>query len=222
MNLKIQKEFYMKILLNLIIASIVFSTIAISEEDEDLEAKVTKIIGTQGKKLTEKKFAGLNFSVGVSLTVNADSEDRIKDATVVNNIVRVTKENNYVPRVMLEAHYFFKGDKNSFFGDEISGELLSRFSAENKWGIGPFVAIESSAENIINAVALGVMVGFKKNSDQTDTSSWNFGLGVVVDPNVQILGEGLYADQPLPVGETEVRFMEKSQVGVLILSSYNF
>jgi len=48
------------------------------------------------------------------------------------------------------------------------------------------------------------------------------GLGYVVDPNVQILGEDVNANQPLPTGESEIRFRETSQGGLLLIVSFTF
>jgi hypothetical protein len=54
------------------------------------------------------------------------------------------------------------------------------------------------------------------------SSSWNLGIGVVVDPNVKTIGDGVEPNAPLPRGETQVRFKEERQVGVLILASFTF
>jgi hypothetical protein len=53
-------------------------------------------------------------------------------------------------------------------------------------------------------------------------SSWNLGVGLRVDPKVRVLGDGIVADQPLPAGETQVRFKDDAQLGVMVLSSFTF
>lgn len=77
---------------------------------------------------------------------------------------------------------------------------------------------------MIQAIALGVMVGFKRNDKPDDTSSWNIGIGAVVDPSVKVLGDGLEVNAPLPAGENEkeVRLQDKSQWGVVVLTSFSF
>jgi hypothetical protein len=60
------------------------------------------------------------------------------------------------------------------------------------------------------------MMGWKK-SDQT--SSWNIGLGLVADPNVQTLGDGLSENKPLPGNETVIRYKETTQYGLMLLFS---
>ena len=52
--------------------------------------------------------------------------------------------------------------------------------------------------------------------------SFNIGIGVMMDPSVKILGDGISENQPLPLGETTVRTKETSQWGVLFMVSYNF
>lgn len=71
---------------------------------------------------------------------------------------------------------------------------------------------------MIQAAALGVMVGFRRANNQ----SFNLGIGIAVDPSTRVLGEGLRANQPLPAGETEIRFKEESQYGLVLLTSFSF
>jgi len=161
---------------------------------------------------SERDFAGLRFGVGISLTADIGSDERVQSAEVVNNIVRITNEDNSVARIMLESHYFFKPNKS-----------FLNVVEKNQWGWGPFVALQPGSDEIIEAIALGWMIGFKREGQQTDdTSSWNFGLGLVVDPNAQTLGSGLNANSPLPDGEEGIRFKEESQLGILFLTSFSF
>ncbi len=168
-----------------------------------------KVLKTDADK---KDFLGLRFGVGLSLTVDLGQQDRVESASVINGIVRVENENNAVARVMLESHYFFKPSRRFLWGVNPDG-----------WGHGPFVALQPGTNEIIEAVALGWMWGFKRgNSADETTDSWNIGIGVVVDPNVQVFGDGLQPNQPLPAGETQIRYKEESQYGVLILTSFSF
>ncbi|BBJ22873.1 hypothetical protein W01_08000 [Candidatus Nitrotoga sp. AM1P] len=48
------------------------------------------------------------------------------------------------------------------------------------------------------------------------------GIGAVTDPNVKVPGAGIAKNQPLPTGESEIRYKEMSQWGVLILTSFSF
>ncbi len=142
------------------------------------------------------------FGAGLSYTIDTGQNDRIKSAEIRNGIVRVTDKENGIPRLILEVHYFFKK----------TGELRG-----SEWGYGPFVAIQPGENEIINAIALGWMWGFRdKDSGKV---SWNIGVGVSADPNTQILGDGFEENQPVPAGETEIRYKEETQYGVMITFS---
>lgn len=157
------------------------------------------------------------LGAGLSLTWDLGSRSRIGDASVVNGIVRVDDQNNANARIMLETHYFFT-PKINLFGTgyrNLPGSVP-------KWGWGPFIAVQPGSDNIIDAIGLGMMVGFKRNDNPEDTSSWNIGVGIVIDPNTQVLGAGIVPNAPLPDGETEVRFQEREQIGLLVLFSTSF
>ena len=169
------------------------------------------VIWTCATAYAEKDFAGINFGVGVSLTIDIGDHDRVESAELVNGIVRINKENNDIPRIMLETHYMFLPQVDFLGIDSIE---------PGKWGWGPFVGIQNGSNEIIEAIGAGIMLGFIRNEETKD--SFNIGVGMVVDPSVKILGDGIKENQYLPEGETEIRYKETSQWGILILSSYSF
>ncbi|MFN3931383.1 MAG: hypothetical protein ACK4JY_06490 [Brevundimonas sp.] len=154
-----------------------------------------------------REFAGLDLGVGLSVTFDLGDDERVEEAELINGIVRVTDENDSRARIMLESHFFFTPD-HSFLN-----------VAAGDWGIGPFVAVQPGTDEIIEAAALGVMIGFRR-PDTGD--SFNVGLGLAIDPDTRMLGDGLVADQALPVGETAIRYKEESQLGVVLLTSFTF
>ena len=92
-----------------------------------------------------------------------------------------------------------------------------------RWAHGPFVAIQPGGDGqIIDAIGAGWMVGFKRTDDPEDMSSWNIGLGIIVDPFVKILDDGVRAGEPLLAGETKVRLKETSQSALMVLASFRF
>lgn len=159
-------------------------------------------------KQAQQNFGGLEFGVGISFTLDIGTSDRVNEAELVNGIVRVTDEDNGRARIMLESHYFFTPNA-SLFG-----------VAHKNWGMGPFVALQPGTDDIIEAIALGGMIGFRRPGATTE--SFNIGVGVVIDPNTQVLGEGIIPNEPLPAGETEIRYKEEMQTGVLLLASFGF
>lgn len=168
-----------------------------------------------------QEFGGLEFGVGISFTADVGSNDRVTEAELVNGLVRVKDEDNGRARIMLESHYFFKPCQNP------NGTPMAKENCSLPFGLtggdfgwGPFIALQPGTDNIIEAVAIGGMVGFRRPG--TGTESFNLGLGVVIDPNTRILGDGIVANEPLPVGETTIRYKEKMQTGVLLLASFGF
>jgi hypothetical protein len=84
------------------------------------------------------------------------------------------------------------------------------------------------ADGAITAFAMGGMIGFRHLSglvtEKNATSSWNFGIGLRVDPRAQVLADGFIPNQPPPAGETAVRFKTEPRYGIIIilLSSFSF
>jgi hypothetical protein len=171
-------------------------------------ANAKDIVKAAEKEDATQKFGGIEFGVGISLTADIGSQDRVVKGSVVNGIVRADQTDNSKARIMLESHYFFTPERR-FLG------LGSKM-----WGVGPFVALRPGSDDIIDAIAFGGMIGFRRAEDST--SSFNIGIGLVIDPNVQILGEGITLNKPLPEGEADIRFRQTSQKGILGMVSFSF
>jgi hypothetical protein len=146
---------------------------------------------------SDSAWDNFGFGIGLSYTFDTGNNDRVKSAEVVDGLVRVNDEENGIPRLVLEGHYFF-GDDDDF-------------------AHGPFVAVQPGDDEIINSAAIGWMIGLRKKG--TKTNSWNLGIGIAADPNVQILGDGIDANKALPGNEDSIRYKEKTQYGVMILFS---
>jgi hypothetical protein len=213
-----------------------------------------------------RSFGGFRFGAGLSVTFDTGSDERVESAKIVDGVVRVTQEKNVITRVLLETHYFFPATSRAFLGVKEPGT----------WAWGPFVGVQSSTDDVIDAFAMGLMVGFRKEAEgvkekaaevraaraarktsratleagtsgtvadarnQAETglanaeaaliktadaggaSSFNIGIGAVVDPRVQVLGDGFVENQPPPGTETEVRYKTTDQWGVVVLFSFSF
>lgn len=147
-------------------------------------------------------FGGWQWGGAISLAMDFPGKERIAKAEVVNGLVRVTDEDDADARLLLELHNFIP------------------FGKDSEWGIGPFVAIQPGSDEIIESVGLGVMIGRRLFKDKE--SSFNIGIGAIVDPSAQVFGDGVVANEPLPAGETTIRYKEESQWGLLILTSFTF
>ncbi len=196
------------------------------EELDVAETEMTKaaIEVTEQEKLQEqadKRFAGFNFGVAIGVVGKAGKRDVIESAALdPNGIVRVENDGNTTANLILESHYFFTPDKPF---------MESIFNADPKsWGHGPFVAIQPGTQNIIEAIGAGWMLGFKRSTilakdlarDRGD--SFNIGLGVMINPNAQVLGDGIRKNEVLPAGETAVRLKTTTELGWLFVFSYTF
>jgi hypothetical protein len=216
-----------------------------------------------------RSFGGLRFGAGLSVTFDTGSNERVESAEIVDGLVRVTEEKNVITRILLETHYFFPATSRAFLGIKEPGT----------WAWGPFVGVQSSTDDVIDAFAMGLMVGFRKEAegveekaaevraarlaletdrealkaaarsmrddraaevnqseaalataqralsdtaDEGGASSFNIGIGAVVDPRVQVLGDGFVENQPPPGTETEVRYKTTDQWGVVVLFSFSF
>jgi hypothetical protein len=160
----------------------------------------------------DPNLSGFGFGIGISLTIDTGENDRIKSAEVdANGIIRVSEEQNKIARFVLETHYFFT-PKNSFFKLVDGGQ----------WGHGPFICIQPG-DNIIDAVGAGWMIGFKRKPTPSGLGpeAFNLGVGVVVDPRVQVLGDGLNENEPLPPGDS-IRYKNTSQMGIIVVFSVVF
>jgi hypothetical protein len=173
------------------------------------------------------EWGGLGWGLGLAANFDVTGA-RVGTATVVNNIVRIQDGSSNVNLgFVLEAHYFLR---DYIFSN---GGLLSVCPKPGTCvdvAYGPFVAIEVgggtsstiSATGAPTAYALGMMVGLH-HQDAPKNQSWNFGVGLRVDPKAQVLGDGIVANQPLPAGEsTTVRFKTEPRVGIMLLSSFSF
>ena len=173
-------------------------------------------------------WGGLSWGIGLAADFDIGGT-RVNTASVVNNIVRVTDSSNNVGvGFVLEAHYFFRGKE--FGGKACTSNVPIDWFNCTDLATGPFVAIEigggttsaPAANGPITAYALGWMIGMRHPSAAlSPTSSWNFGVGLRIDPKSQVLGDGLVVNQPLPAGDS-IRFKTEPRFGLMLLSSFSF
>lgn len=181
-------------------------------------------------------WGGLGWGIGLAADFDLRGSRVGSDVTVVNNIVRVNDSSSNVGiGFVLEAHYFLR----EFFWGSRGREpscgtpKTDPRCLEVAWG--PFVAIEvgggkvattPKADAPITGYALGWMVGFRHPNLPSfhPNSSWNFGVGLRVDPQAKVLGDGIVANQPLPAGEPSnpVRTKTVPHYGLMLLSSFSF
>jgi hypothetical protein len=179
--------------------------------------------GADTSNSDSKTWAGIGWGLGIAADFDLGGR-RVADAQIVNGLTRVKDSSSNVGvSFVLEAHYFFR--EWSLGAARCSKSLPYNC---NDVAIGPFIAIEiggganaTTNAGPITGYALGMMVGLHHPSAPA-TSSWNFGVGLRVDPQAKVLGGGFVANQPPPAGETAIRLKTEPRYGVMLLSSFSF
>ena len=149
-------------------------------------------------------FLNKYFSVGLYANFDVGADRRVQSARLVNGIVRVEESNRAQLGIALQAH-----------------RLFASKSGKTAWG--PFVAVISNNNGAIASGAIGAVFAIApKTGFVAQQTSINFGVGVSVNPGSQVLGDGITANEPLPPGETEVRYKKVTLYGVLVTVSFGF
>ena len=193
-----------------------FAQAAVADGMDKKKEKKTEAAGT---------WAGFGFGVGISADFDWGGK-RVVDAELANNIVRVKDSTSNVNvGLVLEAHYFLV-DEYLWPRTAVKAMVCKLTYCDTEVGFGPFVAVEAgtstpgaAVKGPITAYALGLMVGLHHPKA---TTSWNFGIGLRIDPSTKVLGDGILANQPLPPGETAIRFKQEPRAGIMLLSSFAF
>jgi len=212
-----------------VFGAVVFAALALSGALVASAAADGTIPGNPSSSATTT-WGGIGWGIGIATDIDTGGA-RVAAASVVNNIVRVTDSSSNVGiGFVLEAHYFFREWALPFMRNGCTGSGLDPLNCTDA-ALGPFVAIEvgdgsnstPAANGPITAYAMGLMAGFRHPNlpGATPNSSWNFGVGLRVDPKAQVLGDGLVADQPLPAGDS-IRYKTEPRLGVMLLSSFSF
>jgi len=193
----------------------------------------TAVADEMKKKTPEAKeepltWAGLGFGIGIAADFDIGGK-RVVHADAINNIVRVTDVTSNVDvSFVLEAHYFIR---DWLLPGKGRADPYCKFFCMMDVATGPFVALEinggSSAtlgavSGPISGYALGWMVGLRHLDNPNPHSSWNFGVGLRIDPKTQVLGDGFVPNQPLPPGETAIRYRQEPRAGIMLLSSFSW
>lgn len=179
---------------------------ALAAKDEKVATEAAKKL--ENEEATQKRFLGLNWSLGIGASYDFSGEPRVQSAKLVAGKVRVDEENRSLARLIYETHYFFRYPQDKTKESGVRS------------GHGPFFGIQSSDNKLLEAFATGYMFGWRHDPEKSQ--SFNIGFGAVLDPSVQVLGDGLKDGQALPTGETEIRFKKEDRWGLLLVGSFSF
>jgi hypothetical protein len=192
------------------------------------ETKATSAVSSAAETKKElNKFDGLGFGTGLALTLDLGSNERIKKASLDSaRRIRVEEDTNVTPRFIIETHKLFLTEKGAKKFNRIPDDGKTRLDeVAEKWtpdATGLFVCAEPGGDTI-NSLGAGLMLAWASETDNQRkvVRSFNLSLGVLIDQNVQILGDGLKAGMVLPIGE-EIRYRKTSQAGLVLMFSAGF
>jgi hypothetical protein len=156
------------------------------------------------------------------------------DMTRLKANERQTREEKAAKTAQEQAQVKQSGEKEAGEGSEMKKEEKARGGpAPEDWpswpsmpkelpemGFGPFIAVQSGDNKVIDALAVGVMWGFRRIP--SESVSMNIGFGVSFDPSVQVLAKDFKEGDEPPNNETEVRFKKESQFGWSLMASFTF
>jgi hypothetical protein len=152
---------------------------------------------------SQVKFMGVSWGLGFGFSFSSD--ELVDDAVVVNGIVKVKSQKKQQPRAVMEFHRYFWCNKDY---------------TDGKRGCGPFIAVAATADDVLSGVGFGFMYGVKRGDGENN--GFSIGVGAILDGNVRDLAEGFQVDQPLPPGETTVRFEDKARWSALVFGTMTF
>jgi len=185
----------------------------------ELQQKTAKESKDLGNALSDFKRGG-----GVGLTVAPQAKGRIDEAAVVNGKIVVTQQNTNAARLMFEYHQLFTTNVLTSKGRAAARRQLLQCEANPidcpMYGVGPFLALQTSQDDLIASVGLGIMMGIR--NDPRKNTSFNIGIGVQWDSKVKELADGFKAGQPLPAGEKDIRFKESGKARLMLAISLGF
>jgi hypothetical protein len=187
-----------------------------------------------GTPVDPKTWTGFGWGLGIAADFDLGGK-RVTGAAIDTvpggSIVRVTDTSGNVGvGFVLEAHYFFAEWNTGLPPYSKSCSSAQYHFNCNNIAIGPYVAVEigggssaSTDAGPITGYSLGMMVGLH-HPDAPSTSSWNFGIGLRVDPKAKVLGDGVVANQAPPPSVTTADQLLKTQprYGIMLLSSFSF
>jgi hypothetical protein len=180
-------------------------------------------------------WGSMGFGVGVGMMFL--HQPQILDASLDNGIVRVKDEEEISKGLWLETHYLFdkyapgrvaeyRKEGKEATAKGVSRKSIDEFSLDHHYvSCGPFIGLQldtTGQQDIVNSIAVGGMVSLKRTPiNDPDNSALNIGVGYTWT-KINVLGDRVHANQPLPGGETSLRMKKVEEQGLMVIISFNF
>jgi len=150
---------------------------------------------------------GFGFGVALGFRINVYKPDIVTDASIdANGVVRVDTRSNATAGFVLESHYFFLRSKEDDYGNKT-------------FGMGPFVAVQPGSDQIVTAIGVGWMAGWRRNNAG---GAFTLGVGYASIPSAKVLGDEFVPGQAAPAGATAVRFQQRDKGSILAICGFTF
>ncbi len=165
------------------------------------------------------------FGAGIG-AISSTGDDRVESAEVVNNQIVVTEDDDLSLGPIMEAHalvftlnhlWALHDDKGRVYVTrEKPCQAAALFPTVAH---GPFVALQLDSDQLVSALGVGWMVGFRmKQSD----SSLNVGLAYTLQSDVKTLADGFNEGQALPAGQTAIQYHTGRGSALALVVSFGF
>jgi hypothetical protein len=188
------------------------------------EAKVAE---KQAEQAQDRKDALDDFKKGASLGISivlGEEQNVILEAVEIDDKITVTRRAKDQPRAALEAHQLFTANPFTPTGQARIRQQITDCGKSPincpLVGYGPFAVLQTGNDSSISSVGVGLMVGVR--SDPRKASSFNLGVGIAFDSGLRELAPGFVEGKPLPTGENQVRYTERSSRRPMITISFSF
>jgi len=149
------------------------------------------------------------FSAG--FLTNFYSDEIIESAEIRGGKVRVNDSKKIQFGLGLQAFY-----------PSIQRTIVTSYDNEVTWkktseyAIGPYAGVMLGGDGkVIDSFSMGIAL-----SQRREDIGFRFGVGVVFLPDAQVLAEDFVDGMPAPIGETQVRFREKTLVGIQAMLTF--
>lgn len=191
-------------------ASTATTHIALVQEIQALQLAQSSSAEKLAEAQREQDFLGLSWGIGLGFGWSED--DRIEQADVVNGLIVARKDTSEQARVFYEWHWFPEQWQDDLLGlRDASGRIVRAH--------GPFVTVAARDDKVLSGVGFGWMVGFR---DPSQSDAFTVAAGVMLDNDVTMLADGFNEGEPLPAGETQVRFKTESEASYILFFTRAF
>lgn len=138
------------------------------------------------------------MSTGIALI--KPKQKTVREASVVNGKVIVSSEAKVESTLMVLKTFPFNKETHR----NCQGTKQWASCAAWMLGAGFNIGSQGSTGQVIDFLGVGLTVGSGQEADKT--VAWYAGVGIGRRFNQKVLGDGLRENQPLPAGETQIRF----------------